>query len=126
MQLSANVEFVQCTKEKYLTSQQKDNVLYFCTDTYEIYKGKDSYSSSVRYADDYEKLPASADGKIYITRVDWSAYAFNQEQNKWQSISCAIDNDTLEYNDKGQIKVSDKLINDIKSAAVLQWKDFGA
>ena len=83
----ANVRFVKTTKQKYLSREEYDeNALYFCTDTNEMFKGRDIYSDGVRVVPTHADLPdcsCAADGIVYYVRDTRNGYTLSPDRTEW-------------------------------------------
>ena len=83
----ANVRFVKTTKQKYLSRDNYDeNALYFCTDTNELFKGKDIYSDGVRVVPTRDDLPdcsCAADGIVYYVTATRNGYTLSPDRTEW-------------------------------------------
>ena len=83
----ANVRFVKTTKQKYINRDTyDDNALYFCTDTNELFKGKDIYSDGMRVIPTRNDLPdcsCAADGVVYYIHETGNGYALSPDRTEW-------------------------------------------
>ena len=107
--MAAKVLYKQGTKSTYLSLLTKNpNALYFCTDTYELYKGDSLYSDGLRFVANYNELPKAAeaaDGKLYICTESGNGYALNESRDGWAQIIFAPDNKTIVINENGHLSV---------------------
>lgn len=99
----------QGTKAEYLAlTQRPDNVLYFCTDTGELYRGDTLYTDGVRKINSNEDLPeldAAADGKMYYCADTHCGYVLKNDRTGWEQIIFGVDDETVEISENGLIKV---------------------
>ncbi len=107
--MAAKVLYKQGTKSTYLSLLTKNpNALYFCTDTYELYRGNDLYSDGLRLVASYDALPEvakAADGILYICADSGNGYVLNERRDGWTQIVFAPDNRTIEVNENGRLRV---------------------
>lgn len=78
-----NVEYAYGTKKEYLDMlDKKDNSLYFCTDTKELFLGNKLFSKTIRMLDN---IPTSEDvgdyGCLYYCKEDLNTYLYTE--NEW-------------------------------------------
>lgn len=103
------VAYKQGTKATYLgLSEHPDNYLFWCTNTRELYKGNALYTDGVRWVDSFKMLPdfvSAADGKLYMCRDTQCGYTLNEERNNWVLAIHGPDNDTIEFDEGGALRV---------------------
>lgn len=63
------VLFISCTQAEYKALKSKDSsVVYWLSDTKQIYKGEDLYSNDVIFAETAPSFEAAEDGKLYVVK----------------------------------------------------------
>lgn len=107
--MAVAVLYKQGTKEEYLSIPvHKANVLYFCTNTGELYKGDALYSDGVRRVASFAGLPAfaqAATGKLYICDDTGCGYVLNDTCDGWDIVVHGVDHSTIGYDDYGLMRV---------------------
>lgn len=103
------VAYKQGTKATYLgLTEYPENYLFWCTNTRELFKGSQLYTDGVRWVDSFEMLPdfvSAADGKLYMCWDTQCGYTLNEERNNWDLAIHGPDNDTIEFNEDGALRV---------------------
>lgn len=103
------VAYKQGTKATYLgLTEYPENYLFWCTNTRELFKGSQLYTDGVRWVDSFKMLPAfvsAADGKLYMCRDTQRGYVLNETRDGWDLAIHGPDNDTIEFNEKGNLSV---------------------
>lgn len=99
--------FAHGTKAEYTASQNHSpDVLYWCLDTRELFKGDDLYTDGIRVVDSYASLPTvelAAGGKLYICRDTGCGYLANEDG--YDCVLHGIDGQTLGYTPEGLVMV---------------------
>lgn len=104
------VKYAYGRKDSYINKvpNKDDMTLYFCTDTYELFKGEHLYSDGVRLVDTYKDLPefkVAADGILYFCKENSCGYVLNETRDGWIPVVHGVDNETIEVNSDGLLAV---------------------
>ena len=95
--MASQVRFYSGTKQQYLNlSTYNPLALYFCTDTGEMYRGKQLISDGIRVVptrSDLPELSCAADGIVYFVHDSRNGYMVSPDRTEWLQTIYAPVND---------------------------------